>query len=44
MDKKGERGVWTAEDLNNVLLAHLKATPPVDGRRIYPWNKSPWFV
>ncbi len=31
---KGERGIWTAEDLN-LLLAHLKATLPVDERRIY---------
>lgn len=30
----GERGIWTAEDLN-VLLAHLKSTLPVDERRIY---------
>jgi predicted peptidase len=30
----GERGIWTAEDLN-VLLSHLKATLPVDERRIY---------
>lgn len=31
---KGERGIWTAEDLN-LLLQHLKATLPVDERRIY---------
>lgn len=31
---KGERGIWTVEDLN-LLLAHLKATLPVDERRIY---------
>jgi len=31
---KGERGIWTAEDLN-LLLHHLKATLPVDDRRIY---------
>lgn len=31
---KRERGIWTAEDLN-ALLAHLKATLPVDERRIY---------
>lgn len=29
-----ERGVWIAEDLN-VLLEHLKASLPVDERRIY---------
>ncbi|MDH3583544.1 MAG: serine hydrolase, partial [Phycisphaerae bacterium] len=28
------KGVWTASDLN-VLLAHLKATVPIDNRRIY---------
>ena len=33
-DKKGERGIWTPEDLN-LLLEHLKATLPVDDRRIY---------
>ena len=33
-DKKGERGIWTPEDLN-LLLQHLKATLPVDERRIY---------
>ena len=33
-DKNGERGVWTPEDLN-LLLQHLKATLPVDERRIY---------
>ncbi len=32
--KNGERGVWTPEDLN-ILLQHLKATLPVDERRIY---------
>jgi len=31
---KGERGIWTAEDLN-ILLAHLKATLPVNHRRVY---------
>ncbi len=31
---KGERGIWTAEDLN-LLLEQLKATLPVDERRIY---------
>lgn len=31
---KGERGIWTVEDLN-LLLAHLKATLPVDELRIY---------
>lgn len=31
---KGERGIWTAEDLN-VLLAHLKSTLSIDERRIY---------
>ena len=31
---KEERGVWTTEDLN-ILLQHLKATLPVDERRIY---------
>jgi predicted peptidase len=31
---KEERGVWTPEDLN-ILLQHLKATLPVDERRIY---------
>ena len=31
---QGERGIWTAEDLN-ILLHHLKATLPVDDRRIY---------
>jgi predicted peptidase len=30
----GERGIWTAEDLN-LVLQHLKATLPVDDRRIY---------
>jgi len=32
--KTGERGIWTAEDLN-LLLQHLKATLPVDEHRIY---------
>ena len=32
--KNGERGIWTPEDLN-LLLQHLKATLPVDDRRIY---------
>ena len=32
--KSGERGIWTPEDLN-LLLQHLKATLPVDDRRIY---------
>ena len=32
--KNGERGIWTPEDLN-LLLQHLKATLPVDERRIY---------
>ena len=31
---KGERGIWTPEDLN-LLLQQLKATLPVDDRRIY---------
>lgn len=31
---KGERGIWTPEDLN-LLLQHLKATLPVDDRKIY---------
>jgi predicted peptidase len=30
----GERGIWTPEDLN-LLLQHLKATLPVDDRKIY---------
>ncbi len=30
----GERGIWTPEDLN-LLLQNLKATLPVDDRRIY---------
>lgn len=30
----GERGIWTSEDLN-LLLQQLKATLPVDDRRIY---------
>lgn len=33
-DNKGERGIWTPEDLN-IFLQHLKATLPVDDRRIY---------
>lgn len=33
-DKNGERGIWTPEDLN-LFLDHLKATLPVDERRIY---------
>lgn len=33
-NKRGDRGIWTPEDLN-VLLAHLKATLPVDEVRIY---------
>lgn len=33
-DAGGERGIWTSEDLN-VLLVHLQASLPVDGRRIY---------
>lgn len=32
--KSGERGIWTPEDLN-LLLQDLKATLPVDDRRIY---------
>ena len=32
--KSGERGIWTPEDLN-LLLQDLKATLPVDERRIY---------
>ena len=32
--KSGERGIWTREDLN-LLLQDLKATLPVDDRRIY---------
>ncbi|MEI7532723.1 MAG: prolyl oligopeptidase family serine peptidase [Verrucomicrobiae bacterium] len=32
--KSGERGIWTPEDLN-LFLQHLKATLPVDERRIY---------
>ena len=32
--RNGERGIWTPEDLN-LLLQHLKATLPVDERRIY---------
>lgn len=32
--KAGDRGIWTAEDLN-LLLEHLKVTLPVDSSRIY---------
>jgi len=32
--RKGERGIWTPEDLN-LFLEHLKATMPVDERRVY---------
>jgi dienelactone hydrolase len=37
--KKGERGTWAPEDLD-ALLEHLKATLPVDGKRIYLTGNS----
>lgn len=37
--KKGERGIWRPEDLN-LLLRHLKATRPIDPKRIYLTGNS----
>jgi predicted peptidase len=37
--KEGQRGVWIPEDLN-LLLQHLKATLPVDDKRIYLTGNS----
>jgi predicted peptidase len=37
--KSGRRGTWIPEDLN-ILLPHLKATLPVDPRRIYLTGNS----
>ena len=37
--KEGQRGVWIPHDLN-ILLQHLKATLPVDEKRIYLTGNS----
>ena len=37
--KEGQRGVWIPEDLNT-LLQHLKATLPVDSKRVYLTGNS----
>jgi len=37
--KDGQRGVWIPKDLN-ILLQHLKATLPVDDKRIYLTGNS----
>ena len=37
--KQGQRGIWNADDLD-LLLAHLKATLPVDEKRIYLTGNS----
>ena len=38
-NKQGERATWEPEDLN-ILLAHLKATLPIDTTRIYLTGNS----